>query len=606
MIVLNRKISKFEKPKIVKVGPKFYILITMYIISKEEIYFKNKRKSKMIYIRTLINNNKIIKSPLPEDNDIIIDDFQEFNDFIISYCDLNDKEYKIFLYEENLSVIDNNIQLLNYKGNTIYVKISKENKNYNVIESNKSLSVSLNKFYNREKTKSEKEILLKTKNKNIFKSNIPIYDNIYNYNSLSSNNSFVKNNINQSQNQSIESYQEINTHKLIPLKNKLIEKKSLIKRIINNVLNNKTNSLFSQSDHFSNNFIPYRLFPKRGIFKTLKKTNSSKLFFPENKYENYFFQKSNSLKLFRLRNKSTDREIDNQLEIMRKFLLSSTTRDLKYNKIKVYNNNNQEKNIRIEYTKLLINLRQVALQFIDDMISKEILSKSPDLISIFDYDNILSKKFPFEHCKKEFIFYSYLSDYSLINNFSFINNNNSEAIIFAMKKLYEEIERIKDNIDLIEKYLIECNKKNDIFIDMIFFEVFILCSDFFNGIQNEIGNLILSVLQVNLTTKKISYSKFSEYFYFFRLSDFVSNEEKTDFIKKLLTLLEGKGIYGQKLFNDDNEIKFNFRKIFRITEKLNLEFLNEFNLSKTKKSIRKYTKIDSIYEDIINYFTYQQ
>ena len=175
-----------------------------------------------------------------------------------------------------------------------------------------------------------------------------------------------------------------------------------------------------------------------------------------------------------------------------------------------------------------------------------------------------------------------------------------------MKKLYEEIERIKDNIDLIEKYLIECNKKNDIFIDMIFFEVFILCSDFFNGIQNEIGNLILSVLQVNLTTKKISYSKFSEYFYFFRLSDFVSNEEKTDFIKKLLTLLEGKGIYGQKLFNDDNEIKFNFRKIFRITEKLNLEFLNEFNLSKTKKSIRKYTKIDSIYEDIINYFTYQQ
>ncbi len=74
---------------------------------------------------------------------------------------------------------------------------------------------------------------------------------------------------------------------------------------------------------------------------------------------------------------------------MRKFLLSSTTRDLKYNKIKVYNNNNQEKNIRIEYTKLLINLRQVALQFIDDMISKEILSKSPDLISIFDYNNIL-------------------------------------------------------------------------------------------------------------------------------------------------------------------------------------------------------------------------
>ena len=43
MIVLNRKISKFEKPKIVKVIPKFYILITIYIISKEEIYFKNKK-----------------------------------------------------------------------------------------------------------------------------------------------------------------------------------------------------------------------------------------------------------------------------------------------------------------------------------------------------------------------------------------------------------------------------------------------------------------------------------------------------------------------------------------------------------------------------------
>ena len=69
------------------------------------------------------------------------------------------------------------------------------------------------------------------------------------------------------------------------------------------------------------------------------------------------------------------------------------------------------------------------------MISKEILEKSPNLISIFDYNKILTKKFPFEHCKNEFIFYSYLSDFSLINNFTFIYNNNLEEIIFSMKKI---------------------------------------------------------------------------------------------------------------------------------------------------------------------------
>ena len=118
----------------------------------------------MIYVRTLINNNKIITSPLPKDDDIIIDDFQELNDFIISYCNLNEnyKEYKIFLYVENLCVIDDNIRFLNYKRNTIYVKISRENKNYNIMESNKSLSCSINKFsFNKSKntTKNENGII---------------------------------------------------------------------------------------------------------------------------------------------------------------------------------------------------------------------------------------------------------------------------------------------------------------------------------------------------------------------------------------------------------------------------------------------------------------
>ena len=61
MIFSPQKVIKENKPKIVKAGTNYYILVIIYFISKEE--FKN--KSKLLYIKTLINENKKIKSPLP-------------------------------------------------------------------------------------------------------------------------------------------------------------------------------------------------------------------------------------------------------------------------------------------------------------------------------------------------------------------------------------------------------------------------------------------------------------------------------------------------------------------------------------------------------------
>ena len=57
--------------------------------------------------------------------------------------------------------------------------------------------------------------------------------------------------------------------------------KTLLNGIIKKIMNDNLNYLYSQVKIFQIILFLIR-FPKRGIFKTLKKLNSSKLFFVEN------------------------------------------------------------------------------------------------------------------------------------------------------------------------------------------------------------------------------------------------------------------------------------------------------------------------------------
>ena len=334
MIYLKQKVIKDNKPKIVKAGTSYYILVIIYFISKQE--FNN--KSKLLYIKTLINENKKINSPLPEDNDIIIDNIQELYEFIISYCNLNDnkKGCKINLYEGNLNLIGNNSQLMKYKGNIIYTKIATQYKIKKKLEMSKSLSCSLSKlstltpsFY---KNNIKNIIDFKSGNTTFTNKLFPNPENISSNSSilLSETRKKYKKNFSKSPSLDIKSYknEEIKTEQIqkFPKFSENIIKRNRL--ILKN--RDKTNSFFenykkyfiSSSEYFSNHFLPYKLYPNRGQFiqkNKLKKSSSSKLCIPEITSS---FQFSNITNLGKLRksNRNLSNEKDEQLNIMRKFL----------------------------------------------------------------------------------------------------------------------------------------------------------------------------------------------------------------------------------------------------------------------------------------------
>ncbi len=342
MIFSPQKVIKENKPKIVKAGTNYYILVIIYFISKEE--FKN--KSKLLYIKTLINENKKIKSPLPEDNDIIIDTIQELYEFILSYCNLNDnkKEYKINIYEGNLNLISNNSQLMNYKGNIIYVKISrsKEYKIKKKLEINKSLSCSLSKlstltpsFY---KNNIQKFFDFKSSNTTFTNKLFPPPENVSNNSSLLFSETYRRNyhkNFSQSPSSDLKSFKneesKIEQKPKFPYKirEKIRNRNRLIirnKDKTNIFFQNYQKYILSSSEYFSKNFLPYKLYPNRGQLiniNKLKKSCSSKLFIPEISTcfnLSNISSLSNNGKTLKKSDRSLSNEKQEKLNIMRKFL----------------------------------------------------------------------------------------------------------------------------------------------------------------------------------------------------------------------------------------------------------------------------------------------
>ena len=92
---------------------------------------------------------------------------------------------------------------------------------------------------------------------------------------------------------------------------------------VNDFFENYKKYIISSSEYFSNNFLPYKLYPNRGQFiqkNVLKKSCSSKLFIPQ--ITTGFLLSSNISKVEKLKknDRSLSNEKEEQLNIMRKFL----------------------------------------------------------------------------------------------------------------------------------------------------------------------------------------------------------------------------------------------------------------------------------------------
>jgi hypothetical protein len=134
-----------------------------------------------------------------------------------------------------------------------------------------------------------------------------------------------------------------------------------------------------------------------------------------------------------------------------------------------------------------------------------------------------------------------------------------------------------------------------------FFEVFILCADYFNGYQNLISKIVLQIIGVGCNT--ISYELFSCYYLYFRCFDLVTNEQKFQFVKKIVNLVKDRmiSIKNDTLLNMQIEL----RNILDIDE-YTLSIFESGDIRYSKMDLaRRYAKIDLIYLKLVNYFTYQ-
>ena len=160
----------------IKVGQNLYMFRTLYIIAKNNLY-KDKTKKFHFYLKLKNEDKKPIFYPKPKDKDILIDDYKELKNFILnSIVLLHSSIYKVYIYTSNLFLIENNEELLSYKGKVIYSKITEY-----INENNK-----INFYF-----KSPKNII----RKRLYNEESKKYNSLPSFNKLAFNNTLLINHI---------------------------------------------------------------------------------------------------------------------------------------------------------------------------------------------------------------------------------------------------------------------------------------------------------------------------------------------------------------------------------------------------------------------------
>ena len=161
----NAPYSKEELNKYIKKDNNIYMIRTLYIIAKDYLY-KNKNKKLDFYLKIKNEDKKPMSFPKPKDDDIIIEEYKELIDLILDSCSfLYSNKYKIHIFTTNLLLIQNNDQLLSYKGKIMYAKITEYKKKTLDINIKNKLN-GINIFHNKNNSKENSII---NKDKKIFK-----------------------------------------------------------------------------------------------------------------------------------------------------------------------------------------------------------------------------------------------------------------------------------------------------------------------------------------------------------------------------------------------------------------------------------------------------
>ena len=604
-MLFSNKIVKEIKPQFIKKGISLYSLKTIHIILNESLYNKFVI-SKDIYILLKIKDYKNIKPSIPKNDDKLINNMKELIDFLIYECKLKkDNKYRIIIYGENLLIIGNNEQLITYKKKILYIRINEAIKKISKIKINLNKCKSVESLNNNNTENNNKINLNKDKNRNIkqllnqtnFNSKRTLSTF---YNQLPSQRTLLKNQIKRkinSENSSKNNSLDFTTNKNPKMLNKSVSTDFIIPKIkINKSYLNKSieiNSSF-KNNNYSNSF-PIR--GKYQISKLNKRNNSILLNNLKRKESQNEIKLNNSdIDINEKIIKNFRNEITQKIKCMKRFF----TNEKRYKKINrnivIKNTFFQIENIKEKYNSFILELKHIIINDLDLIISDFNLDFYNKFCDYLKYNPKYQINFPYEKCVKEFILYSYLNEFTYSNfselMFNLMNKNELKFndIIIFFDEFKKELVNIKNNQDKIHNFIFIEKSFNSMNISIIFFQIFILCSNYFDHLQNKISDFFLSVLKLDKNYFFITYKQFYEYYYYFKCNYLVSNKDKFLFVEKVLNNLK-----------TDFDLNVKIKELFGINEKIE-NIINEFNKTKKMKNINN---IDFIYTNIINYFTYQ-
>lgn len=261
---------------------------------------------------------------------------------------------------------------------------------------------------------------------------------------------------------------------------------------------------------------------------------------------------------------------------------------------------NQFEKTKILYNEFLMELRKLSKKLNEYTSNKEILLFLLDIDSSFKSLNL-----DLIYTIKEYCLYSYLDNflkikYPNIKLSNYIYNTNiklnelSEILIILLDHI--KIIQTKEKYNLF-KYIHNTKIIHNFKLSSDFFEIFVLCPNFFDNIKREVTRKVALVLEIDCVSNNVTIENFMNYCSIFREGLKIDIKKKLLFIIKLLRLIEGDDN------NKENKIfQSNIQVLFKIDNKTKQILMGR--PYEIRMNFHLTLKINEIFKCFIEYLSY--
>ena len=334
--------------------------------------------------------------------------------------------------------------------------------------------------------------------------------------------------------------------------------------------------------------------PFRFSYFSKGNTENNNNFTNYKKIKNLFTKKSNTSLID---NEKKNKEIlanQQNVKLIQNFLLKPSIITL------TKNNFYDPKQSRFSSVKNIYNEFKNALKNISYKLNNYVANKEIEIY--IEIDTIFkSMGIDLIYCLKEYCLYSYFDKYikdnypSILENFLYDTNITATQISEVLNSLIIHIHKFKheERFNLVD-YVRSLKTLKNFKLSSDFFEIFVLCPNYFELTKREVTKKISLVLEIDCVTNNVTVENFINYYYIFRYGHLVKLEKKLLFINKLLHMIEGKGSpLQEKIFSD-------IQYLFRIDNRTKQMLLGR--PYEIKINFHTTLKINQIFNSIIDYF----